>query len=103
MKSDASAGLAPVPVTAQAAELALEVSPERVTVKVKAVVPELPSLRTALVAAMASVGAGVKSSLLMVPVAAAVVMEAFAGLERVTLKDSLLSTVVSPATLTVMV
>ena len=47
-------------------------SPLRVTVKVKAVLPELPSALVASVAAMASVGSGSVSSLVIVPVAVAV-------------------------------
>ena len=52
-KSAASAGLAPLPATAQATLPLPAVPPPRVTVKVKAVVPLLPSGLSALVAAMA--------------------------------------------------
>ena len=55
LKSAALAGLVPVPVTAQLAVLVVDVSPVRVTVKVKGVVPELPSNCKALVGAIARV------------------------------------------------
>ena len=51
-KSAALAGLAPLPVTAQFTLAAAVVSPERVTVKVKDLVPSLPSVWLALVAAI---------------------------------------------------
>ena len=65
--------------------------------------PELPSVLLALVAAMASVGREVESSLVIVPAAEAVVIVAPTGPERVTVKPSSGSTVVSPLTLTVIV
>ncbi|MEZ5667269.1 MAG: hypothetical protein R3F55_07520 [Alphaproteobacteria bacterium] len=75
----------------------------RVTVKVNAVEPLLPSALSALSAAMDNC-AGSASSLRMVPVALAVATvappEAF---DSVTAKVSSLSTVVSPATCTVIV
>ena len=51
-KSAALAGLVPLPATAQAAEEAALRSPVRVTVKVNGVVPLLPSLLSALAAAI---------------------------------------------------
>ena len=66
-KSAAFAALAPDPVTAQAALLTLVVSPSRVTVKVKALVPELPSVWLALVAAIVTVGATVAPAIVIVP------------------------------------
>ena len=51
-KSAASAAFAPLPVTAQSAEPAWLVSPERVTVKVNAVLPLLPSALLADAAAI---------------------------------------------------
>ena len=79
---------------------AAEISPERVTVKVNAVVPALPSFCTALVAAMARL---VASSFRMVPLAVAVVMVPADGLERVTVKPLSGSTTLSALTLTVMI
>ena len=76
-------------------------SPLRVTVKVKGVLPELPSALLASVAAMASVGSGSASSLVIVPVAEAVLIVPPTGLESVTVKASFGSTVVSPLTLMV--
>ena len=73
----------------------------RVTVKVNGVLPELPSALLASVAAMASVGGGSVSSLMIVPVAVAVVIVPPIGPESVTVKPSFGSTVVSPLTLTV--
>jgi hypothetical protein len=52
-KSAAAAALLPEPVTAQLAVLAWFVAPVRVTVKVNAVLPLLPSAFTAEVAAIA--------------------------------------------------
>ena len=103
-KSAASAVLAPMPLTAQLAELAAVVSPVRVTVKVKGVLPEKPSGLLASVAAIASSGSGGASSLRMVPVAEenSGLMDAPAGSERETVKVSSASKVVSPATRTVM-
>ena len=43
-KSAALAGLVPLPVTAKLALLAMVISPDRVTVKVKALVPVFPSV-----------------------------------------------------------
>ena len=78
--------------------------PARVTVKVKAVLPLLPSFRLALAAAIDSDGPAAVSSLRMVPVAVAVPMAVPAlGFDRVSVKPSVDSTAVSPATLTVMV
>ena len=78
---------------------AVETSPERITVKVNAVLPELPSALLASVAAMAMV---VESSFRMVPVAVAVVMVApLEGADNVTVKPSSGSTRLSAATLTV--
>ena len=78
--------------------------PVRVTVKVKAVLPLLPSFRLALAAAIDSDGPAAVSSLRMVPVAVAVPMVVPAlGLDSVSVKPSVDSTAVSPATLTVMV
>ena len=74
--------------------------PLRVTVKVKGVVPLLPSALLALVAAMARVGR--VSSSRMVPSAAAVPRVAPVGAERTTLKSSSASIWVSLATLMVM-
>ena len=54
VKSAAFAGLPPLPVTAQATLLVPVVSPERVTVKVNGVLPELPSAWLALPAAIES-------------------------------------------------
>ncbi|GCA72967.1 hypothetical protein MiYa_04522 [Microcystis aeruginosa NIES-2519] len=74
-KSAALAGLVPVPVTAQVMLLLPVVLPggiKRVTVKVKALLPLLPSVRLLLAAAMVRVGAAT-SSLLIVPVTAVVV------------------------------
>ncbi len=100
-KSAALAGLVPVPVTAQLTLLLPEMITSRVTVKVKALLPLLPSVRLLLAAAMVRVGAAT-SSLLIVPVAVAVVMVApLVALERVTVKFSFGSNVVSPWTLTV--
>jgi hypothetical protein len=72
---------------------------ERLTEKSKLVVPEFPSL--ALTLPMEIEGSG--SSLRMVPVAVARRIEAFVGPERVTVKVSSGSYVVSPLTLTVTV
>ena len=58
MKSAAAAGLAPLPVTAKAAVDAPVVLPVRDTVKVKAVLPLLPSFRLAFAAAIDRVGEG---------------------------------------------
>ena len=78
------------------------VSPERVTVKVNGVLPVLPSALLAAVAAIAKEAPAEQSSLIMVPVAAAVAMVVPAlGADSVTVKPSLASTVVSPATLMV--
>ena len=49
-KSAALAGFPPEPVTAQSAEEKPEMSPSRMTIKVKAVVPVLPSALLAEVA-----------------------------------------------------
>ena len=57
-KSAALAGLAPVPVTCQATLIAAVRLSERVMVKVNGVLPELPSARSASVAAMARPRAG---------------------------------------------
>ena len=77
-------------------------SPERVTVKVNGVVPLLPSAWLALAAAIES--ARPVSSLRMVPVAAAVAIVVPAGGTGQRDGEALVgSTVVSPATLTVMV
>src|SRR6478609_12044122 len=104
VKSAAFAGLAPLPVTAKAAVDAPAVLPVRVTVKVKAVLPLLPSFRLAFAAAIDSDGPTAPSSLTMVPVAVAVPMVVpELGFDRVTLNPSLGSTVVSGATFTVMV
>jgi len=66
----------------------------RVTVKVKALLPLFPSVWLALVAAIAKVGTAT-SSFWIVPTAVAVVIVApLVGLERVTVKFSLGSTVV---------
>ena len=79
------------------------VSPERVTVNVNGVLPVLPSALLASVAAIAKdAPPPAPSSLSMVPVAAAVAMVVPAlGADSVTVKPSLASTVVSPATLMV--
>ena len=101
VKSAALAALPPAPATAQLAVAATAVLPERVTVKVKGVDPALPSALLALVAAIDSTAA--VSSLTMVPTAAALAIVAPADTPaRVTLKLSLASIRVSPATLTVM-
>ena len=76
------------------------VTPERVTVKVNGVLPLLPSANDALSGLIAS---AVGSSLRMVPMADAVVIAAPVGADSVTVNCSFGSTVVSPATLTVMV
>src|SRR4051794_23176194 len=79
---------------------ATELSPDCVTVKVKAVVPLLPSAFTASAASIETEA----SSLRMVPLADAVPMVSPAdGLDSVTVKPSSASTVVSPATRTVIV
>ena len=71
--------------------------------KVKGVLPVLPSGFTALVAAIANVGIVLlSSSLVIVPVADAVLIIApLLGLERVTVKVSSFSKSVSPLTSTV--
>ena len=77
--------------------------PDRVTVKVNVVLPVLPSFWLALVAAIASEVPAAASSLRIVPVAAAVVIVVpELGADNVTVKPSLASTVVSPATLMAM-
>src|SRR4051794_16408123 len=105
-KSAALAGLVPEPATVQAVLAAPVVSPVRVTVKVKGVVvPAAPSALLALAAAIDNCApVMVVSSLVMVPVALAVPRVApVEGLESLTVKPSFGSTVLSPATLTVMV
>jgi hypothetical protein len=64
----ALAGLVPVPVTTQLTVFVPVVAPNRVTVKVKALLPELPSVCTALVGAIANMPDAI-SSLIIVPVA----------------------------------
>ncbi len=98
-KSVAFAWLVPDPVTAQLALLLTLISPVRIIVKVKAFMPAFPSVWVALVEAITSA----VSSLVMIPVAVAVIIVALVGLERVTVSSSSGSTVVSPDTLTVMV
>ena len=56
-KSAALAGLTPLPITAKLALLAMDVSPERVTVNVNGVVPLFPSFWVTKVGAIARVGA----------------------------------------------
>ena len=56
LKSVTLAGLVPVPVTTQLTVFVPVVAPNRVTVKVKALLPELPSVCTALVGAIAKTG-----------------------------------------------
>src|SRR5205807_1782386 len=92
VKSAALAGLPPLPVTAQLAEEAPVVRPDRATVKVNAVLPALPSALLAWSALMASA----VSSLVMVDDAVGCVMVAPLGLERVTVKPSSSLTAVSP-------
>ena len=66
--------------------------------------PLLPSFRLALAAAIASDGPAAASSLRMVPVAVAVPMAVPAlGFDSVSVKPSVDSTTVSPATFTVIV
>ena len=71
-KSAAVAGLLPLPPTTKAAVEAAVVLPVRVTVKVKAVLPLLPSFRLALVAAIDSDGPTEASLFMIVPVVLAV-------------------------------
>ena len=98
-----SAPLTVAPPTVHIALCATEVSPVRVTVKVNAVVPDWPSTLSALVAVIVK-AASVASSLRMVPNAVAVASVApVLGFDNLTLKASLASCVVSPATLTVMI
>ena len=95
VKSLAVAGLAPEPETAQLAVCATDVSPDLVTVKVNAVLPDCPSSLVASAAAMASEA----SSLRIVPVAVAVPVTApELGLVSETVNPSLASTLVSPET-----
>ena len=94
-----SAALACEELTAQLTLWDAVVSPLRVTVKVKGVVPDWPSAVSATVAAIDRLA----SSLRIVPVARAVAnVMSSVGSDRVTAKDSFPSTTVSPATLTVM-
>src|SRR3954453_870153 len=65
-KSDPAAGLAPLPVTAQRARVAMLVVPPRVAVKVKAVLPDCPAALSALRAAIDRL-AWLTSSLRIVP------------------------------------
>ena len=98
-----SAASALPPATCHATLTAGRPSPERVTVKVKGIVPLWPSALAAAAAAIASTG-GSASSLRMVPVAVAVARTPSpVGSRRVTLKASWGSTVVSPCTWTVIV
>ena len=100
-KSFASVAFAPLPVTAKSTVVGPLVSPLRVTKKVNAVRPLLPSGLTASSGAMLNV---IPSSFTMVPLAAAVTMIAgVLGLLRVTVKPSSGSTIVSPLTATVIV
>jgi hypothetical protein len=73
VKSAALAAWLPEPRTAQAALAAIAVLPERVTVKVNAVLPLLPSALLALLAAIARL-AGAMSSFRMLPVARTVLI-----------------------------
>jgi microcompartment protein CcmL/EutN len=102
-KSEADAGLAPLPVSDQDTLFAEPVSPVRVTVNVNGVVPDWPSALLALAAAIDSVG-GPASSLRIVPRADAVpsVVPAL-GFDSVTVNPSSDSTTVSPETLSVIV
>jgi hypothetical protein len=104
-KSAAIAWFPPLPVTAQETLDVTVRSPERVTVNVNGVgsLP-VPSAFSADTAAIATVGAGGKSSLRIVPDAAAGVPSvAPLGLESVTVKPSSDSIVASAKTLTVIV
>ena len=69
VKSVLLAGFAPLPSTAQATEATPVVLPARVTVKVNAVLPLLPSLKVAFVAAIESVEGRAVSSFLIAPAA----------------------------------
>ena len=100
-KSVLLAKLVPLPVTAYCTLLASVVEPLRVTVKVKGVLPLLPSNLDASVAAIARVVAPVTSSSWIVPAAVAVVIDPPVALDKVTVKPSSGSTLVSPLTLTV--
>ena len=94
-KSVASAGFVPLPVTAHFAVLACETFPARVTVKVNAVLPVLPSALLAEVAAIDSDA----SSFRIVPLADAVPITAPAeAFDSVTVKSSSASKRLSPAT-----
>ena len=95
-----SAPSTPAPLTAHWALAAPLRSPARVTVKVKAVMPDWPSALSALVAAIDSEA----SSLRITPFADAVTRMAPAlGSDNVTEKASFDSTVVSPSTSMVMI
>ena len=95
-----SAALTAAPATAHWALEAPLRSPVRVTVKVKAELPDWPSALLALVAAIDS-DAGLESSLRIVPVALPSMIDAPSdGSDRVTVKVSSPSTVASPVTAT---
>ena len=95
-----SAALTAGPVTAHWALAAPRRSPVRVTVKVNSELPDWPSGLSALVAAIDS-EAGMKSSLTIAPVALPSRIDAPSdGSDRVTVKVSSASTIVSPATAT---
>ncbi len=104
-KSLALAGLVPEPLTDQATLEVPLVSPDRVTVKAKAVVPLFPSGCVTVVGESDSVGAegGVPpSSFWISPVALPAATWALAGLDRETVNPSSGSDTVSPTTLMVM-
>jgi hypothetical protein len=74
------------------------VSPLRVTVKLKAAVPVLPSSLLAPNAAMVSVDGGGASSFTTVPLAVAVAIVALLGSQSITVRPLFASTAVSPLT-----
>ncbi len=92
----------PPPVTAQSAPAVPAVSPVRVTVKVNAVLPLLPSAFSALTGAIASAPVPRVSSFQIRAVARTVpIVTPAGGPDRVTVKLSIGSTTPSPATATV--
>ncbi len=99
-----SAPVTAEPLTPHATERAAVVSPVRVTLKVKGVVPPAAPSATSAVADAMEMTEALVSSLRIVLVAVAVPSVApVLGLDKVTVKASLASTVVLPATLTVIV
>ena len=102
-KSSAVAVLGRPPMTAQSTEVTPAVGPLLVTVNVNGVESALPSALLALVAAMAREATAAVSSLIIVPDAVAVVIDAPVALDRLMVNASSASYSLSPATLTVMV